>query len=183
MTNDIFDIVTYIENALKSKTLVPRALYNIKISYIELDSAILCLMDNKAHDMVTDKDLKDCSELLINSAHKGVCRSLLTYGLPLTATTGFRASFTAAVMLWVETVATDKYYNTLLNLSDDNALIKVENAVINVLEAITNDLKEIDPGLIDISDFFSYMSHDYISINDCVMYRSTHDEVISILRF
>jgi len=177
------DVEKMIASALKNKTLIPKALYNIQIDYTNLDDAVDKLFKSDVTDMASISDIVTCRELLLDSTHKAICKNLLSFGLPLISTGNYKDAFTSNVLLWLETNANNNKYITLLDFDNDNIILIVQNEIINVLTKISEDLKIIDPNVLDISDFFTYSSHEYVSINDYIMYKSIQDKVISILRF
>ena len=179
----MYDVENVINKALNNKTLIPRMIYNIQLDYSKLDYVVDKLFIEEVVERASGDDLVSCRELLVSAAHKGICKNLLAFGLPLVDNSNFKDTFTSSVLLWVETSTNNHSFGTLVNFDNEEVLSSIQNEILNILEKLTKDLKELDNDIIDVSDFFTYNSHDYVSINDCVMYKSIQDKVISILRF
>ena len=183
MDEMIFNIEEIIVKALKDKTLIPKALYNVKIDYNKLDFSLEKLFVSDVLTRASSDDLMKCNELLKTAAHRGICKNLLTFGLPMVANDAFKDVFISNVLLWIETSTTHHYFNTLLDMENEETITIISNEIMNVLDFIIKELKSIDNSIIDVSDFFTYNSHNYVAVDDCIMYRSIQDRVISILRF
>jgi len=183
MDEMIFNIEEIISKSLKDKTLIPKAMYNVKIDYSKLDYSLEKLFVDNVLSMASNEDLVACEELLMTSAHRGICKNLLTFGLPMLANEAFKEMFTSNVLLWIETSTTHHYFNTLIDMENEETIAIISNEIMNVLDFIIKELKSIDDSIIDISDFFTYSSHNYVAVDDCIMYKSIQDRVISILRF
>jgi len=179
----MYNVEEMITRALKNKLLIPKALYNIQINFTGLDSSVDKLFKNNVNDIATMSDIIICRTMLLKAAHRAICKNLLCFGLPIISTGNFKDTFTSTVLLSLETSANSGSYTTLLDFDNSEVAMVIQNEIINLIDKIILDLKHIDPNILDISDFFTYSSHEYISINDYVMYKSIQDTVISILRF
>jgi len=162
----MYNVEEMITKALKNKTLIPKAIYNIKIEYGKLDNVLDKLFKSDVKDIADMKDITSCLGLLKISARKAICKNLLSFGLPLIHTGNYKDTFTSNVILWLESCANNDKYITLLDFDNEITTMIVYNEIINILDIISINLKNIDPNVLDISDFFTYSSHDYISVND-----------------
>jgi hypothetical protein len=180
MTHDIEGLIT---KALANKTLVPKAIYNIVIDYSLLNIALDKLFKPDVLTMASFDDVEACRTLLHNSAHKGICKNLLGFGLPILENNNFEHIFISTVMLWLESSISNHNYITLVELEDEETLMAINNAILNILNDIRKQLLTLDPDMFDVTDYFTYNSHEYISINDYVMFKSIRNKVLCILRF
>lgn len=176
---DIYDIDNTIRLAIKNKTLVPRAVYNIKLRFGKLELLIDTIVNSSNMSM---KDHDDSISIMRSAMRRGVCRLLLSFGLPMLDNERFYESFSSTLIMWLEAGASK--HSLLASVSMEEGFeILLTSEIVNFLSELKKDIYAIDKDVIDISDFYSYIEHDYMSINDYVMYKSFNDEVISILRF
>jgi len=179
----MYNLEYAITKALKEKTLIPKIIYNIKIDFAGLDSVLDKLFVKDLEDRINSSDIKACKDLLYAAGHRGVCKTFLSTGLPIHANANFKDAFTSSVMLWITTSMNNSKMETLLDLDDDSSILVIEDELMKIVDNFIEEIKTLDPDIIDISDFFTYIHHDYVSIDECIMYKSINDSVISILRF
>ena len=175
----VFDLDDSIKRAIRNKTLVPRAIYNIKLKFGKLELLMDDIVDGSS---MSNADYVDCVTIMKTGLRNSVCRLLLAFGLPMLDNNNFHEALTSSLVIWLEATASKHSFAHTLLITDSMELL-ISNELINFLTRLKKDISSIDNDVIDILDFFTYIDHRYISINNFIMYKSFNDEVLSILRF
>jgi len=177
----MYDLEESITTALKNKTIIPKAILNIKLDFKEIEKVLLSLF--KDDEDISPEDLLECKKILLANTKHGICRLLLVNGLYLKPTLNFVESFANNLFIWIENSAENNKFMPLLKEKNDDYKLKLENSLLNLFEKIKLSVESLFPETLEIDDFFTYENNKMLDTGTTVMYKTISDEVLCLLRF